>query len=250
MTPQRIAYGDDPSQWVELTRPVGDPRGIVVVIHGGFWRSAYDASLGQPLAADLAGRGWVALNIEYRRTGRGKGSGGGYPATFDDASAAIDVLADVEDLDLSTVIALGHSAGGHLAVWAAGRQDRPRWAPARVPLTAAVSQAGVLDLGTGFENELGGGAVAALMGEAPGPAYDDADPTRMLPLAVPVRCVHALDDAVVPISQSEDYVRLANAAGADATLTTVPGGHFDVIDAGSKAWATQVGILDSLTPPR
>lgn len=246
VAPERIAYGKDPSQWVELTRPAGVPRGVVVVIHGGFWRSSFDASLGEPLAADLASRGWAALNIEYRRIGRGKGSGGGFPATFDDVSAAIDVLDTVKELDLTKVIALGHSAGGQLAVWAAGRMARERWTQARVPITAAVSQAGVLDLETGFENNLGGGAVAALMGGAPDPAYDDADPTRMLPLSVPVRCVHAPDDANVPIGQSEDYVRRATEADADATLTEVTGGHFDIIDPETEAWAAQIGLLESL----
>ena len=246
VTTQRLVYGEDPSQWAELTLPAGAPRGVVVVIHGGFWKSSYDASLGEPLAADLASRGWAALNVEYRRIGRGKGSGGGFPATFDDVSAAIDLLDTVEDLDLSTVIALGHSAGGHLAVWAAGRTAHERWSSARVPLTAAISQAGVLDLKAAFDDNLGGGAVAALMGGAPGPDYDDADPTRMLPLQVPVRCVHAPDDANVPIGQSEEYVRRATAAGADATLTRVTGGHFDVIDVDSEAWAVQIGLLDEL----
>lgn len=246
VTPQRITYGEDPSQWVELTRPVGTPRGVVVVIHGGFWKASYDASLGEPLAADLAARGWAALNIEYRRIGRGKGSGGGFPATFDDVSAAIDVLDGMADLDLSKVIALGHSAGGHLAVWAAGRQARERWSTAKVPLTAAISQAGVLDLSTGFENNLGGGAVAALMGGAPGPDDADADPSRMLPLKVPVRCVHAPDDANVPIGQSEEYVARATEAGADASLTKVTGGHFDLIDVDSAAWAAQIALLDQL----
>ncbi len=244
VTPQRIPYGEDPSQWVALTRPDGVPRGVVVVIHGGFWRSAYDASLGEPLATDLAARGWAALNIEYRRIGRGKGSGGGFPATFDDVSAAIDVLGTVADLDLTKVIALGHSAGGHLAVWAAGRMARERWARARVPITAAVSQAGVLDLETGFEDNLGGGAVAALMGGGPGPTYDAADPARMLPLSVPVRCVHAPDDSTVPMSQSQDYVR--RAGGAGATLTEVTGGHFDLINPQTEAWAAQISLLEAL----
>lgn len=246
MTRQRLVYGDDPSQWADLTRPVGVPRGIVVVIHGGFWKSSYDASLGEPLAADLASRGWAALNVEYRRIGRGSGSGGGLPATFDDVSAAIDLLDTVEDLDQTKVTALGHSAGGHLAVWAAGRMARERWSSARVPLTGVISQAGVLDLETAFHDNLGGGAVAALMGGAPGPDYDDADPTRMLPLNIPVRCVHAPDDANVPISQSEEYVRRATEAGADATLTRVTGGHFDLIDVDSEAWIAQIALLDGL----
>ena len=115
----------------------------MVVIHGGFWKAAYDLSLGRPLAASLAEHGWAAWNIEYRRVG----NGGGDPATFDDVAAAIDALRD-QDLPLDRVLAVGHSAGGHLATWAASRGRFPRW-PARVELTGVVSQAGVLDLDGG-----------------------------------------------------------------------------------------------------
>ena len=135
---------------------------MVVVIHGGFWKSAYDYTLGQPLARSLAAEGWTAWNIEYRRVG----NGGGTPQTFDDVAAAIDALAEVEDLDTSTVVTLGHSAGGHLAVWAAGREDPG------VAVTHAISQAGVLDLVMSERMGLGGGAAASLLGHAPGP--DDA----------------------------------------------------------------------------
>src|SRR4051812_50171887 len=88
------------------------------------------------LAEDLAGRGWAAWNIEYRRLG----SGGGVPATLDDVSAAIDHLAQLQHVDLSRVVTIGHSAGGHLAAWAATRDHH------RVAVTGVVSQAGVLDL--------------------------------------------------------------------------------------------------------
>ena len=130
--PERLTYGDDPSQWADLYRPAGGAgtsRGVVVVIHGGFWKAEYGASLGAPLAEDLAARGWTAWNLEYRRVG----NGGGDPATFDDVAAGIDLLADVEGLDLGTVLTLGHSAGGHLAAWAAARGRSARWGDVRVP---------------------------------------------------------------------------------------------------------------------
>src|SRR3954464_3235570 len=101
---KRIRYGGHPSQHVELTLPDGMPRGVVVVIHGGFWKAAYDLSLGRPLAADLAGRGWAVLNIEYRRVGPDdSGGGGGVPQTLDDVRAAVATL-DSTGLDLSTVV--------------------------------------------------------------------------------------------------------------------------------------------------
>jgi acetyl esterase/lipase len=236
---ERIAYGQDPSQVAELTRPAGASRGVVVVVHGGFWRAEYDLSLGRPLAASLAEQGWTAWNLEYRRVG----GGGGWPATPDDVSAGIDALADVDGLDLDRVVTLGHSAGGHLAVWAAGRQRLERWRDARVRVTAAVSQAGVLDLraATG----LGSGAVESFLGRSPRDV-PDADPLGQVPLDVPVRCVHGRDDDIVPISQSRSYVDGAVAAGADATLTPVAGDHFVVIDPRSEAWATTLRLLEAL----
>ena len=242
MITQKLTYGDDPSQHGTLYRPDGDSHGVVVVIHGGFWKAEYDASLGEPLAADLAARGWTAWNLEYRRVG----NGGGVPETLDDVAAGIDRLADVDGLELSTVVTLGHSAGGHLAAWAAARGRYPAWRPQRVPVTAVVSQAGVVDLTAAFREHLGGGAVRAFVGGPPGPAYDEVDPMRQVPLDVPLWCVHARDDDVVPLSQSEDYVRAAVAAGARAELVTVDGDHFTVIDTGSEAWQRTLAILDAL----
>ena len=231
-----ITYGDDPSQFAELYRPSGASRGVVVVIHGGFWKSAYDYTLGQPLARSLAEEGWTAWNIEYRRVG----NGGGTPATFDDVAAAIDALAEVEGLDLSTVVTLGHSAGGHLAVWAAGRTDPG------VAVTHAISQAGVLDLVMSERMFLGGGAAAALLGHVPGPDDAQWDPQQQIPLDVPVWCVHGIDDTTVPIGQSEGYVVDAQAAGAQAEIVRVEGDHFVVIDPTGPAWAAQLEILDGI----
>ncbi len=231
-----VTYGDDPSQYAELYRPEGTSRGVVVVIHGGFWKSAYDLTLGQPLAMSLAAEGWTAWNIEYRRVG----NGGGTPQTFDDVAAAIDTLADVPDLDVSTVVTLGHSAGGHLAVWAAGRQEP------QVPVTHAISQAGVLDLVMSERMGLGGGAAASLLGHKPGPDDAQWDPQQQIPLDVPVWCVHGVDDAIVPLGQSEGYVVDARAAGARAEIVRVPGDHFVVIDPDGEAWTATLEILDSI----
>ena len=228
-----VAYGDDPAQFAELYHPRGESRGVVVVIHGGFWKAEYDLTLGQPLAQSLAAHGWTAWNIEYRRVG----NGGGTPETFEDVGAAIDALAE-QGLDLSTVVTLGHSAGGHLAAWAAGRSG------AGVAVTHVVSQAGVLDLVAADALGLGGGAVRAFLGHAPGPADAAYDPAQQIPLDVPVWCVHGRDDVIVPISQSEDYVAAATSAGATAELVEVDGDHFVVIDPRSDAWARQLEILD------
>ena len=173
-----VTYGEDPSQFAELYRPQGRSRGVVVVIHGGFWKAAYDYTLGQPLARALVAAGWTAWNVEYRRVG----NGGGTPQTFDDVAAAIDALADIEGLELSTVVTLGHSAGGHLAVWAAGRTEPG------VAVTQAISQAGVLDLVMSERMGLGGGAAASLLGHVPGPEDAQWDPqqtTRSCPWGSP-----------------------------------------------------------------
>ncbi len=238
-----VRYGEDPSQYAELTLPQARPHGLVVVVHGGFWKAAYGAELGRPLAARLAELGWAAWNVEYRRVG----SGGGFPATFDDVHAAIEASAQ-QVPDPRRVVTLGHSAGGHLATWAAARGRFERWQPALVDVTHVISQAGVVDLTSAYEQDLGTGAVRALMGSRPdAPAYGRADPRRQLPLDVPVWCAHARDDETVPFAQSEEYVAAALAAGAEATLVEVTGGHFGVIDPGSPAWARLEDIFAGLT---
>jgi acetyl esterase/lipase len=235
----RLTYGGDSSQWVERYDPDGASRGTVVVIHGGFWKAEYAADLGAPLAADLAARGWTALNVEYRRVG----NGGGFPATFDDIHAAINLVEGD-----GPVVALGHSAGGHLATWAAARQRFDEWAGG-VEVTHVLSQAGVVDLTAAYEENLGGGAVAALMGAgSDDPAYDLADPIRQVPVDAAVWCLHAPDDESVPMSESRDYVRAATGAGGTADLVEVTGGHFELIDPSTEAWQAIVEILDTISP--
>jgi acetyl esterase/lipase len=238
--PRRIAYGSHPAQFGELSLPrhVEHP-GTLVIVHGGFWRARYELDLGRPLAADLAAHGFTAWNIEYRRVG----NGGGWPATADDVAAAIDRLAEL-DVDTSGVVAIGHSAGGHLAVWAAGRTR------ARVPLCAAVAQAGVLDLVGAHRERLGSDAVAAFLGGSPAELperYRAADPLVAAPLDVPVLCVHAPDDDAVPLRQSETYV--AN-AGPSAALRVVPGDHFTVIDPDDPSWRLVRDALPELLAGR
>jgi acetyl esterase/lipase len=229
---QVIRYGDDPSQHVELTLPAGPARGVVVVIHGGFWKAAYDLDLGRPLAADLVQHGWAALNVEYRRVG----NGGGVPQTLDDVRAAIAVL-DQTGLELDTVVTLGHSAGGHLAAWAGHAVPR---------VTHVISQAGVLDLVAADRDGLGGGAVRAFLGHAAGPDDAAVDPRQQLPLGVPLWCVHGTGDDTVPVSQSRDYVAAARTAGARAELVELAGDHFVVIDTEHEAWRRTVEILDGI----
>jgi acetyl esterase/lipase len=254
-------YGTDPDQFGELWLPDGAAAGTVVVIHGGFWRARYDLSLGRPLAADLAARGYAAWNLEYRRAL----AGGGWPRTFDDMAAGIDLLATLP-VDTSRVVAVGHSAGGHLAAWAAGREKLPQGAPgapagggqsravggsgrAYVAVTGVVSQAGVLALADCARERVGDGAALDLMGGGPGELpeqYRLADPIAAVPLGVPLLCLHSRGDRNVPYSYSERYVAAATAAGGQATLTETHGDHFTLIDPASADWAAAVAALPAL----
>lgn len=240
----RYAYGDDAEQWVQVLEPAEQSKGVAVVIHGGFWRSQYDASLGEPLAIDIANRGWTAVNVEYRRVG----GGGGWPNTFSDVSDAIDFLADI-GLNLSRVVVIGHSAGGHLATWAAGRSGLPAGTPGstpRVHVTGVVSQAGVLDLLTAAKEGVGGTAVKDLLGggsEDHPMRYRWASPMSQVPLSVPVICVHSREDESVPFGQSEIYVNEVAKLGGDAELVEVTGDHMSHVDTESSAWSA---VCDAL----
>lgn len=247
--PVTLRYGPAADQRVDLHLPAGRASRlpVAVVLHGGFWRARYRYDLGTPLAADLANRGWAAWNVEYRRVG----AGGGWPVTLTDVATAVDALATVGQeaadgrLDLARVVAIGHSAGGHLAVWAAARPGLPAGAPGagpRVLLVGAVSQAGVLDLARAATEGVGAGAVDDLLGGGPGERPDRyalASPYARLPLGVPVALVHGLADDVVPISQSDRYASAARAAGDPVTLDRLAGvDHFAPIDPRTDAWAT------------
>lgn len=231
--------------------PEGEgPFPVVVLVHGGFWRSEYDLSLMDDLAAAVVATGWAAWNIEYRRVGE---EGGGWPGTFVDVAVAIDHLArladDGEPVDLARVAIAGHSAGGHLAAWAGARPGLPPDAPGASPMVnpvALVSQAGVLDLDRAAEEGVGGSAVPDLMGGGPsdhGARYRLASPQARLPMGVPIRCVHDRQDELVPFDQSATYVDAAVDAGDDAVLAPFDGDHFAVLDPTDVSWTDTIAWL-------
>jgi acetyl esterase/lipase len=220
---ERIAYGDDPSQFVELSR--GEGRGTVVLLHGGFWRARVGLDHIAPVAEDLHARGFTVWNLEYRRVGQAP-----WPATLDDVAAAV-ALVD------PPFVVVGHSAGGHLATWVASR----------APVRGVVSLAGVLLLADAARDGVGGTAVPDLVGGMPDELperYAEADPSARLPLGVPVRAVHAPADDRVPIAISRRYVELARAAGDDAAFVEVCGDHFTLVDPTHPTWPT---ILTHIT---
>ena len=200
------------------------------MLHGGYWRARYSKRTTKAACVDLARRGVAAWNVEYRRIGRGQG--GGWPMTLDDVGAAIDHLAEASRgrLDLSAgVTAIGHSAGGQLALWSASRGD------AVVPVRRVVAQAAVCNL------TVAGEPAWEFMGGSPDQVperYDVADPMRLVPLGVPTLLVHGASDETVPIARSREYLEAARAAGDDdvTLVEPEPGGHRVHPDPRSEAW--------------
>ena len=242
--PGRIHYGEHPRQVADLHVPRDDgAHPVVVVLHGGYWQPPYTRLVMRPLCLDLVRRGYAAYNVEYRRLGR---DGGGWPQTFQDVAAAIDHLAGLDDpaLDLERVTLLGHSAGGQLALWAAGRAWLPPGAVGSAPLVRPVgvaALAAVSDLEAAGKpaRELLGGGFTAVPGR-----WAQADPMRRLPLEVPVGMVHGVDDETVSVERSREYAAAARAAGGVVSLTESPGGHRDPINPSSRAWAAAAAWLD------
>jgi acetyl esterase/lipase len=244
-----LRYGPQRAQVAELWRPQGDAaeRPVVVLIHGGFWRQRYTKWLMHRLARAVVAQGWVAYNIEYRRVGR-FGSGG-WPETFDDVASAINALATVPGIDRQHVVTCGHSAGGHLALWAGA--ERPSDS---IRVCAAISLAGVVDLVEAARLGLGGGAVDALMGGSPD-EYPDryalGSPRSLLPMGIPQFLVHGLRDTTVPATLSEEYVTQARAHGDAAEFVPLPdAGHMEMIDPAHTAFDEVVARLQRVaTPP-
>ncbi len=238
-----IPYGPDPDQVGDLHLPDVARTGLplIVVVHGGFWRSYWRRDLMTPLATDLASAGAAVWNVEYRRVG----SGGGVPHTLRDVAQAVDVLDDVGarlGIDTGRVAVVGHSAGGHLAGWLA---QRARYGadgvhPVRVRPSAVVALAPVLDLVEAERRVLGGHAAAEFVGarldEDPG-AFERVSPAHHLPLGVPMAIVHGTADDRVPHDLSVAYTEAARAVGDPVELITVGGAdHFAVIDPTHDAW--------------
>lgn len=235
-----LQYGNRADNVADLRVP--DEGGffpVVVLLHGGFWRDAYERDLMEPLAVDLAGRGWASWNVEFRRVG----SGGGVPETLDDVDAALDYLRDVDaPLDLERVAAVGHSSGGQLALYAA-----------KHPLvSAAVALAGVCDLAEANRRRMSGDAAGDFVGGSPEEfpdAYDRADPMRRVPTGVPQLLVHGDADRSVPIDLSRRYAERAAESGDQCTLDELAGvDHFALTDPTHPSWASAVGWLEQALP--
>jgi acetyl esterase/lipase len=227
-----LRYGDhaDAVVDVRLGGPGAENRPLIVFVHGGFWRPAYDRVHVRPLTAALAEAGWTTAAIEYRRVP------GRPDDTVDDVAAAIAFLAGAPDLTGrcdGRLLLAGHSAGGHLVLQAAA-------APGTPALAGVVALAPVADLRLAEELALDGDAVRAFLG---GPAADrpDLDPVRQPGPPVPVTVVHGAADDIVPLALGRSYV----AAHPAARLVEVDGGHFVVIDPRSTAWPELLAALSA-----
>jgi acetyl esterase/lipase len=237
-------YGSHRSQSADLYLPSGTgPHPVVVALHGGAWNKRYGRSLMRGLAADLVRRGWAVWNIEFRRLGE---DGGGWPGTFADVGAAIDHLRSLDaPLDLGRVSFLGHSSGGHLALWAGARAYLPAGAPGAEPAVLparVIGQAAVCDL-TGAYRVWHGGPLRALIGGSPEQLperYALADPLRLPPLEIPVLLVHGTADRTVSVKPGRRYAKRALEAGQSVELIEIDGpagSHRAHVDPRGQAWA-------------
>ncbi|EMR02129.1 putative dienelactone hydrolase [Cesiribacter andamanensis AMV16] len=229
----------------------GCPQGkgrhpVAVVVHGGCWLNQYSLQYMTHLSEALTKRGFATWTLEFRRVGD---AGGGWPGTLQDVALGTDFLrqlAKTYPLDLGEVLVIGHSAGGHLALWLAARTQLPvsslLYTPDPLPLKGVVALAGIADLAT-YSSEAGScnAAVEKLMGGLPAAhpeRYAQASPAELLPVGVPQRLLQGAADPIVPVRQATAYTAAATAAGDDARMVLIPeAGHFDLVAPFSPVWS-------------
>ena len=263
-------YGGHPDQVVDFYRPRSAPGArpapLVGLVHGGAWRAAYDRAHVSPLAAHLAAQGFAVACVEYRRGGpaqpRERASSapapaGRWPDTLDDIAAAVDALPRLavdalgeRAVDPRRTVLTGHSAGGHLVLWAAARHllpaDSPWHRSAPPPLRGVVALAPIADFTAAIRMEVCGGAVLDLLG---GPdraeaRLSHADPAGLVPTGIATTIVHGTTDNEVPPQVSAAFISAATAAGEEPTVAWLAGtGHFPLIDPAGPACAT---VLDEI----
>jgi acetyl esterase/lipase len=261
----RLQYGPGEFQFGDLWLPrdaggAGHP--VVVFLHGGWWRSVFDLTYGGHLCAALRLVGVAVWSLEYRRVGN---AGGGWPGSFEDVAAGFDnlqTMAVEHRLDLGRVVAAGHSAGGHLAFWLAGRHHVPGGSPLREPqpkvrLRGVVGLAGAVDLRLTIDLS-GDGTFAhdkqeveRFMGGLPAEVperYRSGNPGDLMPLNVPQVLIQGTADGQIPPQLPQRWAEMAGRHGDKVRVIAVPGAdHLDVVDPESSAWpSVKVAILGLL----
>ncbi len=246
---ERVFYGKDTLQFGDLRLPEGrGPFPVAIVIHGGCWLSRYSLVNSTPLADALRDQGIATWNIEYRRIGN---PGGGWPGTFTDVAEAAEylrVLARRYPLDLARVVAVGHSAGGHLAMWLAGAAKVPRASPVHradpLPLKGVIALAGIVDLADFriYEENSCGHVVDSFIGGAPEAVpdrYQAGSPVNLLPLSAPTVQIVGSLDRVMPERARNAHAAAAKASGSAFELIVLEGlGHHEPMAPRGTAWAT------------
>jgi acetyl esterase/lipase len=261
-----IAYGSDQLQKADLWLPEGaGPHPTVLMVHGGCWQTEIaDRRIMNWIADDLRKRGIAVWNIDYRGVDR---TGGGYPGTFADAAAAADALRDLQGkypLDLSPVVAVGHSAGGHLALWLAARRSPKARAPGPLiprgsPLVASdplkidtvVSLGGLPDLELAATPP-GSGCGTEVIEKLVGPptlssrnVYADTSVPRLAPLGVRQVLINGLQDRIIPTAYAEDYASKMRSAGDKVKVRMIDRtGHVELIAPETAAWAATVEEIE------
>ncbi len=251
-----VRYGDQPAQVVDLFVPEGrGPHPVVIMIHGGCWSQPWDRNLMNWISDDLRRRGIAVWNIDYRTLGENDRSA--YPTLFADVAAAADALRGPQrhyQFDLSRVVTVGHSAGGHLALWLAARRNLPRDHFANLdplPIHAAISLGGLQDLqlaerppGSGCGTEVIGRLIGRTQSARPDPFADTSVP-RMGPLRIPQVLINGNQDRIIPTHFAEDYARQMRAMGDDVRVRMIDAtGHVELVAPESDAWAAAVEEIE------
>jgi acetyl esterase/lipase len=246
-----LQYGRDSNQFAELQFPLGEgPFPLLFVIHGGFWLATYDLQHISPLCSELTSCGIVTCSLEYRRIGQ---EGGGWPGTFLDVVNGTEyfrqLLIQDRRVDMGRAAVMGHSAGGHLALWLGGshrlQKSSALYVDQKPWLIAVISLAGVADLRNAWDLRLGSRAVDRLIGGSPNQypqRYSEASPIEIIPMGLRQVLIHGREDETVPIIQSERFVQRAHDSGDKASLVPLDRvGHFELIDPKSEAWDAVAG---------
>lgn len=233
-----IPYGEAPQQYGHLRLPPGEgPHPVVVFLHGGCWLAEYGIGHVGAFEAALAEQGYAVWSLEYRRVGD---PGGGWPGTFQDAARGADHLRHLarrQPLDLTQVVAAGHSAGGQLALWLAARRSVPQasalFSPDPVEIHGVLGLAPAADLEGLHRAGTCDGAVGRLMGGSPSEVperYAHASPMRLAPLSIPVVLIVGEHDETWTPAGRAYHLRALDRDALDATLVVAPGsGHFELI---------------------
>jgi len=254
-----IPYGPEPGQFGTLWLPKAlGPHPVAVLIHGGCWRAQLPGiELMDYLAGDLRARGFAVWNLEYRRLGK---TGAGYPGTFLDVANGMDMLRPLAAkyaLDLHRIVVIGHSAGGHLALWAAARNRIAKtsllYRQNPLPVRAVVTLSGIDDLKAFHDDGPGVCGEPETIDRLIGArvrggidAYADTSPAALLPLGVKQIVVSGALDDIVPARFGRDYAARAKAAGDDVRFLPLPNaGHFELIDPRSNAWSQVAPLIQA-----